>query len=249
MSALAGAPPGNACSSTCTTSSSPPPPSPAVLLAGPFLTLFPLSPHCCAAFCPFLNAFPQRHHQHHQWAQPCPAAGPLEPAGTSQNHLEVSPSGTGPARPLTEPPTSPHGWGCARPGVCHSPQRRRGTGEGGLSLRRVSPFLLAQAPAASGTVPVLLPVPPGCAERAVVRRGWKTRNLPALWPRVSADADGFAAWGGVNGPDGETHQKFKFHLEPISCCCGIARGSRRASSSKNTAFPSPKSLVPTAVSP
>lgn len=147
-------------------------------------------------------------------------AGLLEPSGTSQNHLELVASDTGQPHPLlTEPPAAPHGWCCARSSVCCSPQSRSSDdGEGGFSLRWVSLFLMAWAAAAASAVPV----PPGHAEHAVVWLGWKVRNLLAPQPRVSADAAGFAAWGGTNGPDRETHQKFKFHLKPLSCCCGIA---------------------------
>lgn len=147
--------------------------------------------------------------------------------GTIWNQPEASGSGrTWHGAAPSCPHRAPHGWCCVLSGTCCSPwDRSSSAGEGGFSLQRVSLFLVAQAPTVASMVLVPVPVPPGCAEHAAAQLGWKIRNLPTPWPCASADAAGFAAWGGMNRPDKETHQKFKFHLKPISCCCGIPHRS------------------------
>lgn len=57
--------------------------------------------HCHVAFCP-PNTLSQRWHQGGCWTQPCPAAGPLEPAGTGCV-LQGSPQ-RGPLQPLLPKP-------------------------------------------------------------------------------------------------------------------------------------------------
>lgn len=69
-----------------------------------FLTLFFLSPLLClfGIFCPFLNMLFLRHHQVSWGAEPCPVAGPLEPARTG--HIR---HGAGPASPHRGHPPAP----------------------------------------------------------------------------------------------------------------------------------------------